>query len=254
MNLKTKINIFKVFNISDNFKTEYENRLSDFIDGDTLGVLPISTNLLSRNIRELVEMVEIEELQFYHWMNRNYIDKKTVEKEYTYKDQFGRTSELQLSFRDKCQVICSKIKRKDEILKFTFKFLRKKILFKYEKDNKKQTRNQLDLKNIFNEEMLNNDKDLIDRFYSYDVSKKDLMILKENKKVYKMLIDHFLKRYIIDAIENILFFNQEKMFKEEINVTSLIKIFYCNQQKKALVLQDVINTFELFANYFIDNI
>ena len=213
MNLKAESEVFKVFNISENFRKMYQNELEKYLEGSNLPALEVCPHLLSMGVRELAESVEVEDLQFYHWINRNYLDKKTVDKEFHFRDIYGKNFQLCLSFRDKCQIICSKIKRKDEILKFTFKFLRKKILFKYERDNKKQARNQLDLKNIFNSEILNDDKNLIDRFYSYDVSKKDLIVLKENPKIYDMLIDHFLNQYIIDAIENILSFDQEEIYK-----------------------------------------
>lgn len=251
LNLKSESQFFAEFGVSEACRAHFERALRKFIAGNDMPRLNVCEELMRKDLHELVELVEIEELQFYHWMNRNYIDKKTVDKRFEYTDNAGKRVAVSLSFRDRCQVICSKIKRKDEILKFTFKFLRKKILFKYERENKKQVRNQLDLKSIFNQDVLNNNAELIRKFYSYDVSKKDLMELKKNEKIYSMLVSHFLENYITDAIENIVQFKQEGFFREELEIENFVKLFYCNQQKKALVLQDVINTFEIFHSYFI---
>lgn len=251
VNLKTNSSFFTVFAISEGCQANFEQGIRKFIAGNDMPRLEACEELLRRNLPQLVELVEIEDLQFYHWINRNYIDKKTIDRRFDFTDTAGKRTRIVLSFRDKCQIICSKIKRKDEILKFTFKFLRKKILFKYERENKKQVKNQLDLKSIFNQDVLDNDQNIIEKFYSYDVSKKDLMALKGNKKIYSMLEGHFIENYIIDAIQNILLFKQEEFFSEELDMDSLVKLFYCNQQKKALVLQDIVNTFEIFSSYFI---
>jgi hypothetical protein len=207
--------------------------------------------LLQKDIESLANCIEIEELQFYLWINRNYIDRKAIKKDFVYKTIYGKKYRISIGFREKCQIICSKTKRTDEILKFTFKFLRKRILFKYKKDKKKKTRNQLDLKMMFNKDILDNDEDLTKRFYSYDVSKKDLKALKQNDKIYSILLKHFTEKFIIEVIENILSFKQEKFFEKKLDIVDFVKLFYSNQQKQALVLQDIINTFEVFSVYFI---
>lgn len=214
-------------------------------------ILPICPALLTTNLIDLVNMIQIEDLQFYIFVNRLYLDKKSTEKKIEYSDMRGFTVKFTLNFNYKNLIICSKIKRKDEILKFTFKFLRKKILWNHEKVNKKNIKTQVSLKEVFNSEILKDDKELINRFYSYDVSKKDLNYLKNNELISNKLKIYFYENYMKDMINHIISFKQDEMLKNKFfTAKEFIETLYASQQKKSITLQDGMNTFKIFKNYF----
>ena len=50
MNAKSKVMIFKVFNISKKQRKIYRNYIEKMISGENMPLLPISENLLNKNI------------------------------------------------------------------------------------------------------------------------------------------------------------------------------------------------------------
>lgn len=250
INFKTHTQFFKIFSISPETRQEYRSALAKRSSNQPMPKLKICPSLMSLKLEQLVKMIDIDDLQFYQWMNRVYLDKKRNSRWLTYNDMFGKQARFDLTFEEKQAVICSRTKRKDEILKFSFKFLRKRLLLKYRRDNKMMGQNQLKLKSVFNKQVLKEDQAIIKHFYSYDVSKKNLQALKKDQNISGYLIRHFYEHFICDSIENILSFKQEEILKREMPPEKFLETMFSSQQKKSLVLQDVFNIFQIFHEYF----
>lgn len=250
VNFKTETEYFKVCLISSQTRESYRRAVERRAAGEPMPRLKICPSLLRLKLKELVDLVDIDDLQFYQWMNRIYLDKKRNSKWVIFQDIFGKQASFQLSFEEKRDIICSRTKRKDEILKFSFKFLRKRLLLKYREDHKMGGQNQIKLKTVFNTRVLKDDAEIIKHFYSYDVSKKNLLALKNHADISAHLIRHFYNHFMCDSVENILSFQQESILKSEMPPEKFLETLFSSQQKKSLVLQDVFNIFQIFHEYF----
>ena len=92
---------------------------------------------------------------------------------------------------------------------------------------------------------------MFDTFFSYDVSRKDLMKLQNDEKIKNILTEELNEYFLIDVIENIINFDQSVYYDPKINIETFYLGLFSNQQKKSLVLQDGVNALEVFKQYFL---
>ena len=208
--------------------------------------LPLCKSLLKLTFPQLLSKIQIKDLYFYLNLNRIYVDKKIGP---FYFKLFKKQPNLfNINIINKAEIICSKNKRKDEIMKFAFKFLRKKILLKFGIDQENEFNTQINLKNEFNKKILLNNKILIEKFYTYNVSKKDIKELKKFPNIFNILKEYFEESLMQDLIKMISEFDHSDYTIS--NKTEFLKTFFCNQQKRSLILQDVIIIYNIFSEVF----
>lgn len=246
INTKTHSTIYNNFNISNITQKAYIQAL---LSPSNPEKLKIDKALLNLDINQLINQIKLEDVQLYLWINKIHIEKHK-HKEIKFKDFIGKIHTFKLFYEEKKKFICCKSKRKDEILKFSFKLLRKKMLFRFEKKIELKCKNQMNLKQKFKQTVLNNDDNLYKTFFSYDVSRKDLIFLQSNPSIKKILIEELNTFFLKDIIDNIISFDQSIYYDSNIEIYSFFLNLFSNQQKKSLVLQDGVNALEVFRSYF----
>ena len=141
INLKTKSTIFREFNILENSQKRYLSTINSFSNFSKLKVDP---SLLEFSIEQLISKINIEDVPLYMWLNKIQIEKHK-DREVKFLDKLGKVHFFKIFFEEK-KFVCCRSKRKDEILKFSFKLLRKKMLFRFENNQKLNLKNQMSLK------------------------------------------------------------------------------------------------------------
>ena len=120
VNQNTKENIFQKFYINEDTKIQYLSELEKF-QNSSMSKLKICNGLMNKNMDQLIECFNFEDIKFYFVVNRIFIKKKFQPKFFSvFKNQ--RKIEIEYNHKIKDIIICSKIKRRDEILKFSYKF------------------------------------------------------------------------------------------------------------------------------------
>lgn len=232
-------------------KNNFEN-LKKIIYLQELGEkeLKINTDLLQLPLNQLIKMISIQEFQlFISISNVDFLPKRNS-RVVSYLDENENNINFELSIFEREFIFCSKVKRKDEKIKFVFKSIRKQlyILFSHKHRNNIAASK---LKQLFNDRYLNGNKKAIKYFYSNDISQSGLMILKNFNRLIKNIRDYKDKCFISDQLEICVFRKSEDfLVKQNSNFNDFFKMIFDRQSKHTWILQDILNSLPVFEKFF----
>ena len=240
------------FNISSETKKTYEDQLQN----QRVWKIPklvVCAELKNKSIPELVALVSLKDLQFYLWLNRIFINKILICKEFNYSNGEDSPLKFKLSTKEKRAIICSKRRRNDEIMKYVFRSVRQIILNEYQrianlpKGNKKNTIKR------FKVDVLGNDKMRIKHFFDWAVSDINLNYLKMEKYLSSLITRAFKNRFIKIGVNKISEFNHNNMRKDKFTIEHFIKLLYMKQHQDSVVVQDLFSMFRVFSNTLVSD-
>jgi hypothetical protein len=218
-------------------------------DMDTADKLPIDKRLINKSLQELTDLVDIECLQIYIFLSNIFISKKEKAKKisFIYKNH---QYEFLFKMQEQEKLLCCKVKRKDELIKFTFKFIRRQIMKDFtNKHKKKLSYSQLKLK--FYSAFLNSDKKAIKYFESFDVSKKGLLILEPFTELSQLINDFKSNQYMHRVMEEYIMVKVDPSIKNSIPFRSFVEESLSRQHKQSLVVQNILNSLEIFEEFLV---
>lgn len=243
------------------FKTqnEPENMFMNFFMNDyqlskdnqnqnNIQLLSIDKDLLDKDIYDMIDQVDIECLQIYIFLSNVFICKKEKKKNisFIYKNfQY----EFIYKIDEQERILSCKTKRKDELVKFSFKFIRRQILKDYTIQNKKK-HNLNELKYKFYLKYMKSNRKAINYFESFDVSKKGLLILEPYTELIKLIKNFKSKKYIERVIDEYIMLKTDPSITKSISFRNFVEESLSRQHKQSIVIQNIINSLEIFENFF----
>lgn len=245
--------VFNIFSDSDTF-TQFsisQETINVYSEGikkqkkKNISKLPTCTDLYNKSIQDLVMMFNSEDLYFYSLLNKCFIGKRDAPKSFIFKDK-----QIELNFWMKESFVAAKNKRYDEIIKFSFKFVRRQVLFQFQKKFEFNNLNQKQLKLKFNEMILEGKKELIDNFFSYEVSIQSLKIINSNPILNNIILDYIENDFISDFLYEIGNCNHSEIFSNHLLLGNFYEMMFSIQQKKKLMLEDLYTSFTHLKKYF----
>lgn len=214
-------------------------------------IFKIEPSLLSLSLREMVLSFNIFDLEDFLFLSRLYLPNKGLDSPLIFVRN-DQTIPLSLTAREQSALFCTKTKRKDELVKFGFKFVRKRILsdFSRAKSRKLTRPNKDSLKDLFRKEMLCSNSKISKVFYGVDLAKKQLPILRQSTQLIEKILHFLAHSYIKDQISYNIFQKNEAALDPGYSLQEYLRVFFANQHKNRLVLQDVLNSLKVFSEFF----
>jgi hypothetical protein len=256
LNLKTGTELFKSNISSEVHKANYQ-KVKNVLNSNSYynnRVLKyaVDSSLFGLSLEALMMHVDVCFFQNYLLLTHVYLTKKFSKKlvNIRLKDQVFSFS---FTLKEQEQIFCSKSKRRDELIKFSYKFIRKQIFKNYKKElfeKRPDLSSNEDAKTEFYREILNDNKEAVDYFNSVDVSKKHLKKFEKCRKIVDLI--HFYKdnKYIEEQIETNIFKKAETIFRDDLTFENFLKCLFCGQHKHSVILQDIINSHNIFDLFF----
>lgn len=204
--------------------------------------------LLLKPLSQLVALVDVCFFQKYLLLTHVYLTKKFSSKQVRLRLK-GSEFEFQFSLKEQEQIFCSKSKRRDELIKFSYKFIRKQIFRDYKKSLQVGVSNEA-AKRSFYQEILENNREAVDYFNSVDVSKKHLKKFRNCPRIVSLIHDFKDESYIEQQIETNIFKKAETIFRDDLTFGDFLKCLFCGQHKHSVILQDIINSHNIFHLFF----
>ena len=223
-------------------------------DNDTRSMasqLRVDPALLPLSLEQLVSLFDIRDFAAYLALAHTYIPKKKKHVKVTLQ-HVQRRYKFEFSIREQVNLLCCKIKRKDELVKFSFKFIRRQMLRQFQEENKYKLdkSDRVRLKNIFYAKFLNNNKSAIRYFESFDLSRKGLKVLSQFTQIKRMMVQ-FCRSYYIEAMLNeYIYRKSDKILREDLNFKEFLTEVLSRQHKHSVVVQGVMNSLEQFIDFF----
>lgn len=184
-------------------------------------------------------------------INRIFLKKKFLPKLY-FLNCDNLNINIEYNHRKREKIICSKFKRRDEILKFSYKFIRRKLITNYAKSEGFENNPFSVKKLLFEHDFIKNDKSLKKNFFCYEVSKKNLEFLKKNKIISQKLKNYYKNDFLKDMLEELNSHNYDFIFDRENTLSEFLEILYSVQMKKNINVFDIFTSFEVLGHYIND--
>ena len=249
-NQKSGSEHFKQSSISKNTRNNYIAQLKTKKVWK-MNKLELCKDLKLKSLSELISMISAGDLQFYLWISRILIDKSNKKDSFTYCSNSKNVITFKINSKERRELICSKSKRKEEVLKFSFKFLKKGILEDFKMAHGELLKSRSSTKKLFNTKMLNDDPRLVKQFCNYKVSKMSLGQLKKIPVLKKLFEQQFQESFVLKGIQEVSSRRHEEMMNDTLSVDEFLNAIYMSQQKNALSLQDILSMFQIFGNCFL---
>lgn len=158
---------------------------------------------------------------------------------------------FQVTIEEQQRLLSSKIKRKDELIKYSYRFIRKQIFKKFKEDLEKQRRVTLDeARSEFNRVFLNDDPAIIEYYKAVDISKKRLVKLSPCHRLHQTINSFKNEEYFPRQIEKLIFYKNDQIFEDHLKFDSFLKSIFCSQFKNSMILQDIIQSYFVFDSFF----
>lgn len=211
----------------------------------------VDVSLLDSSVEQLINLFNIEDFNTYLVLGHTYIYKKNKRIRIKLYHR-GELRELDLTCKEQRDILCCKTKRKDELIKFSFKFIRRQVFKKFKQNHKRrfEDTHKSKLKKIFYKKYLNGDEQAIKYFESFDLSRKGLETLKEFSELKKMMLMFQEDKYIAALTQDYIFEKTDEVLKEDISFQQFIKEVLSRQHKHSVVMQGIINSLEQFIEFF----
>lgn len=256
LNLKTGEDLFKS-NISEEVHKANHQKVKNVLQNNNyynnkILKYSIDTSLYHLSLEALMMHVDVCFFQNYLLLTHVYLTKKFSKKLVNIRLK-DKVYSFKFTLKEQEQIFCSKSKRRDELIKFSYKFIRKQIFKNFKKnlfDRRSDLSSNEDAKNEFYKEVLNGNKEAIDYFNSVDVSKKHLKKFQKCQKIVDMIHTYKDEKYIEEQIETNIFKKAETIFRDDLTFEIFLKCLFCGQHKHSVILQDIINSHNIFDLFF----
>lgn len=212
--------------------------------------LEIDLSLISKSLKELVDLVQIEDLANYLILSNFYLHKgrKSGNIELTHRN---KTFSIEIIKKEQKDILCCKTKRKEELNKFSLKFVRKELLKQF-KTGFREGFSDKKLKSLFYKRFLDNRPDGIDAFESLDLPKKYMMELKN----YSFLVDQIKiynqQKFIEAVVSKYIMGKVDFLTSKFISIKTFIDEILSRQHINSISIQSVLNALEQFIIFFED--
>ena len=213
--------------------------------------LKIRRDFLGMSIEDLISKFNMTQINTYIVIAHRIIHKKEkrpkITLQYKSKEIF-----FWITSKEKMKVLCCKRKRKDELIKFSFKFIRRQILANFKKKHFSQDNwsNKKNIKEKFYQIYFNNNAQAISHFESFDIPQKEIMVLREYKAFKELVLDFQKQNYIPELIRQYIFENKDDILKDNLTFPVFFQNLLLRQHKHIIVLQGIINSLEMFLKCF----
>lgn len=204
--------------------------------------LVIDDSLWCMGVTQLIQEIDLRDIQIYIALN------KTVIKKNGYKDvafrrrDNNKVEKLVVSYDEHFELFCPKSKRKDELTKFLFKYIKKQIFTSYKEDCLMKN-NKMVHKNI----VLGFDTKYLKKgqakkiFYSENINKKNLNLLREkNSKINSLMNDYVQNSLISDIIHKFYKEESPSIFCNSVDFEKFSELFLHNCKKHMLLFKDCV--------------
>ena len=256
LNLKTGEEIFKTrlsFDVHKGNHQKVKNILqNNNYYNNKLLKYGIDARLFALSLEELMAQVDVCFFQNYLLLTHVYLTKKYSKKTVNLRLR-GKSYTFRFTLKEQEQIFCSKSKRRDELIKFSYKFIRKQIFKNFKKElflRRKDLSSNEDAKQEFYAQVLNRNQEAIDYFNSVDVSKKHLKKFEKCRQIVDMIHHYKDNKYIEEQIETNIFKKAETIFRDDLTFENFLKCLFCGQHKHSVILQDIINSHNIFDIFF----
>lgn len=241
-----KKNEFKKSEISSLIMDANENLISKM-----KSKIKIDSDWLQMNLESLIAMFDIRDFMSFLVLAHTNIPKKKKKLKFIINHK-NEKIKFEYSIREQVNLLCCKIKRKDELIKFSFKFIRRQILKQFQEENKYKLdkSDKLKIKQIFYSKFLNNNNEAIQYFESFDLSRKGLNVLSKYSFLKEMMVKFCFNHYIEAMINDYIYRKSDQIFEEDLNFSVFLTEVLSRQHRHSIVVQGVINSLEQFIEFF----
>jgi hypothetical protein len=230
----------------------YMIELSRQFNGEAMkDKITVDPRLLTLSLEELLNKIDITDLSTYIILNHVYVYKnnQTVEVKLNHK---GKDISFSITKKEQRDILCCKTKRKDELVKMSFKFIKRKILKEFELKEKLKNKKigKTSCKNKFFKTFLNGDATGIKFFEFFDLSKKRLKVLKTFSKLMNELKQYKDDKFIKEMIKEYILENSNDLLNEQMGLDGFMTIILSRQHKHSMVVQHILNSLKEFSDFF----
>lgn len=214
-------------------------------------LIPVKEGLINQPLEALVKMISIVDVQKYITITHTFIQRKYKSLNMNLLHRGERRS-FRLTTREQKVLLCCKIKRKDELIKFSFKFIRRQLFKKYRDESllKDPQLCKAEIKYRFNKEFLFSRPLAIKYFESFDLSRKGLRLLKDFTELKKNMSEFQRTGFIRELIFEYIMEKSDQILRKDLPFTTFYNEILSRQLRHALVAQGVINSLEQFIEFF----
>ena len=211
--------------------------------------VPVRERLLGLSLQQLVDEVDIRDVGLYVLIVHRFMAKK--DKHATVRAWHrGRVVEFSLNSNEQHDLLCCKTKRRDEIVKFSFKFIRRQLISGFRPQVPGPV-DRLGLKSEFNRRYLQSDPAAVAYFESFDISRKGLHVLRRFGELRQMM-EAFCKTGYIEALVRKYICRQRSgVLDDSTGFEEFADEMMSRQHKNSTTLQGALNSLEQFREFFI---
>lgn len=236
----------------------YMIELSKQFNADAMrNKIKVDAGLESQSLSSLLDQINVEDLRSYLVLNHVYIYKNNQNVEVTLNHK-GRDLSFVMTKKEQRDVLCCRTKRKDELVKMSFKFIKRKILREFQtqvkslskKNAKEGNRSRVSWKKQFYSKFFNNDQTGIKFFEFFDLSKKRLETLKRFEALVGKLKDFQDQLFIREMIREYIVEQSKNITDSGLTLDKFVSGLLSRQQKHSMVVQHVLNALNEFNAFF----
>ena len=211
----------------------------------------IDPSLIEMSISDLIGQLKIQDVQTFITIGRIMISRKMKKRKVSLIHQ-GKAIEFYLTKQEQMNVLFCKAKRKDELLKLGFKFIRRQILDEFQEKHKMKVQdpNKMTLKKAFYKNYFGEDQRAAEYFESFDISKKGYDILSNHTKLISKMKNFCSSKFIEDMIKHYILEKSSDVVKKEMNIKEFFVELLSRQHKHSVTIQAIINSQEQIFDFF----
>ena len=207
---------------------------------------PVPVELRNMSVHELLDCIDLSHLQTYIIFNKTVIKKNRYrEVSFNRPGAMPRRESLILSYDEHARVFNSKFKRKDELTKFLYKYIKKQLFREYrevarETHTGRRAPSHKSLVANFDKTYL---PDATSRklYYSENINKKTLGQLKtQNPLIAAQIIDFIQTRLMSDLVNKFYSEERHKIFSAGLGLVQFSHVFRHHAKKHSLVFKDCV--------------
>jgi hypothetical protein len=213
--------------------------------------IKINPLFLKMSIEELISNFSILDFNAYLILGNIFIDKekKNIDVNIQYKNKYYK---FNMCHREQKDLLCFKTKRKDELIKFSFKFIRRQIFKEFQETHKRRFEESAknNFKMLFYKTYMENDPDAINFFENFDLYRVNLNFISKFTKLQKLITDFQKSKFIRELIHEYILDKSEHIMRDNLCFYDFVKEILSRQHKHSILIQGVLNSLDHFIQYF----
>lgn len=209
----------------------------------------VRPDLLKMNLKKLLAEIQLSDVSHYVLLTNLYM----TGKENTRVVALHCQTKIQVEIKTNEECLFYKSKRKDELVKFSFKFIRKHILNRFrrsietsgQKLKSRENKRRFDARYFGDKTLAKN------YFYSMEVNKKNLNHLEESPEVIGLINSYVKDGFLSDQINYNIFNKNNNIFREDLTLRDFVRKIFVVQNKNNFTLQNILNSLYVFLHFFV---